>query len=102
MNIDEYCEIFSNKSYATKQEVAKALHIGSNIDGFWNNILAYRSNFARKLNLRNIERTPFNIVLTPLILNNVNSIERKLSKLMIKYEKLGPNEIGRASCRERV
>lgn len=99
MNIDEYCEIFSNKSYATKQEVAKALHIGSNIDGFWNNILAYRSNFARKLNLRDIERTPFNIVLTPLILNNVNSIERKLSKLMIRYEKLGPNDVARFSLR---
>lgn len=89
---------FSNKMYATKLDVSRTLGI-SQIDTIWSNIVSYRSHFTNQLEIRNIERTPFNIVLTPLILQNVTSIERKLTKAMVRYAKLSMQDITRYDLR---
>ncbi len=78
---------FSEKTYATKQEVSRALGI-SNIDDIWNKILAYRSTFHRSLTLRNIEKTPYHVTLTPTISTNLVALERKLIKGVLKFAKI--------------
>ncbi|MGM9857696.1 MAG: hypothetical protein ACI311_00350 [Bacilli bacterium] len=86
-NNDELSIKFSNTTYATKQEVAKALNINA-IDDIWNRIISYRSLFNKTLTVRNIDRTPYNITLTPSITTKVNAIERKFVKATLAYSKI--------------
>ena len=90
-NNDDLSIRFSNTIYATKQDVAKALNINA-IDDIWNRIISYRSSFNKSLILRNIERTPYSVTLTPSINNKLNIIERKLTKAILKYSKLDEDE----------
>ena len=90
-NNDDLSIRFSNTVYATKQDVAKALNINA-IDDIWNRIISYRSSFNKSLILRNIERTPYSVTLTPSINNKLNVIERKLTKAILKYSKLDEDE----------
>lgn len=83
---DELCIRFSDYTYATKQEVSKALGI-SMVDDIWNRIIQYRSTFHRRLSLRNIEKSPYHVTLTPTIGNKLTSIERKFNKFILKYLK---------------
>lgn len=78
---------FSEEMYASKNDVSRILKI-SQIDSIWSNILKYRSQFTHVLDLRNIDKTPFNLVLTPTIMMRVNKVERKLIKLMVKFMRL--------------
>jgi len=89
---------FSDETYATKLEVSKALGT-SLVDTIWSNIIAYRSHFTRVLSLRNIEKTPFNIVLTPTIMDRCTSLERKLSKVLLRYSRLAPDAPGKKKIR---
>ena len=73
---------YSNDIYATRKQVSQMLGISS-IDKFWNDIISYRSHYTLSLNLRNIERMPMNLVLSPKILDDLVAKERKLSKLMV-------------------
>lgn len=84
---EELCIRFSEKSYATKQEVSRALSL-SNIDDIWNKILLYRSNFHRSLIVRNIEKVPYNLTLTPTIGTNVVNLERKMIKALLQFAKI--------------
>ena len=77
---------FTDEMYATKDDVKKALNM-SNIDSIWNKVNMYRSYYAKQTGLNNIERVPFNIVLPPKLTNQIVSLEKKLSKLLIKYSK---------------
>ena len=77
---------FTDEMYATKDEVKHALNI-SNIDSIWEKINNYRSYYLKQTSLRNVERVPFSIVLPPRIMFEVVSIEKKLSKLLIKYSR---------------
>lgn len=89
---------FSNKTYATKAEVSRVLGI-SQVDTIWSSIISYRSHFTSNLDLRNIERTPFNFVMTPLIAQRVTNVERKLTKAMVKYSRLSLQDLTRYNLR---
>ena len=86
-NSDELSIKFSNTIYATKQEVAKELNINA-IDDIWNRIISYRSLFNKALSVRNIDRTPYSITLTPTITTKVNAIERKFVKAILAINKI--------------
>lgn len=77
---------FTDEFYATKDDVKKALNM-SNIDSIWNKVNLYRSYYTKQTGLSNIERVPFNVVLPPRLTNQIVSIEKKLSKALIKYSK---------------
>ena len=85
---------FSDETYATKFEVSKALGT-SLVDTIWSNILNYRSHFTRVLSLRNIEKNPLNVVLTPSILERCNALERKLNKVFLRYARMDENDPGK-------
>ena len=89
---------FSNELYATRAEVSQYLGI-SNIDVIWSSITNYRSTYTIGLSIRNVERMPYNIVLTPKILDHLTTIERRLSKIMVKYGKLNDNDYVKYSVR---
>jgi hypothetical protein len=81
---------FSDEMYATKDEVKRALNI-SNIDSIWEKINVYRSYYMKQTPLRNVERVPFSVVLPPRLQTEVIKLEKKLSKLLIKYSRHGTN-----------
>ena len=81
---------FTEEKYATKSEVSKELNIHF-IDSIWSNILAYRANFNRYLNLRTIENTRITFCSCPTISEKVNEAERKLTNLLGQYSKLTNN-----------
>jgi hypothetical protein len=54
MGNDDLAIRFSNETYATRSEVAKALHT-SLIDSIWTNIIKYRGQFTRYLSLHAID-----------------------------------------------
>lgn len=85
---------FSDETYATKFEVSRALGT-SLVDTIWSNILNYRSHFTRVLSLRNIEKNPLNVVLTPSILERCNALERKLNKVFLRYARMDENDPGK-------
>lgn len=78
---------YSNDMYATKKQVSDAMRTPL-IDNIWNNIVEYRSNFSTVLSLKHITGTKFNICFTPAISSRINNIERKMSKLVLAYNKL--------------
>ena len=48
---------FTEETYATKDDVKKALNISS-IDSIWDKITQFRSFYTKQIELRNIERIP--------------------------------------------
>ena len=78
---------FTDESYATKDEVKKALNISS-IDSIWDKVIQYRTYYTKQLPLRNIEYVPFNIVLPQYLLNKVIKIEKRISSSLVKYIQL--------------
>ena len=74
---------FTDESYATKDEVKKALNISS-IDSIWDKVIQYRTYYTKQLPLRNIEYVPFNIVLPQYLLNKVIKIEKRISSSLVK------------------
>ena len=77
---------FTDEMYATKDDVKKALNM-SNIDSIWNKVNLYRSYYTRQTGLKNVERVPFNVELPPKLTYQIVSLEKRLSKLLIKYSK---------------
>ncbi len=78
---------FSNDIYATQQDVIDALQM-RNIDSVWGKILEYRNFFSMSLNLNNADGKNYSVVLTPVISQKVNAIERRLFKAMSNFENL--------------
>ena len=74
---------FTNEVYATRAEVSKALNIPF-IDKIWNEILEYRSQFAVNLPLNNVDGGRYSVCLAPNVTNKINSVERKITKLILK------------------
>ncbi len=87
MGNDDLAIRFSNETYATRSEVAKALHT-SLIDSIWTNIIKYRGQFTRYLSLHAIDHGQLTLVLTPHIADCVNAIERKLMKAWLRLNKV--------------
>lgn len=77
---------FTDEFYATKDDVKKALNM-SNIDSIWTKVNTYRAYYTKQTGLSNIERVPFNVVLPPKLTNQIVSLEKKLSKVLVKYSK---------------
>lgn len=77
---------FSEEMYATKEDVKRELRI-SLVDNFWNDILDYRENFMRPLSLYDAEQKGLYLTMCGLVQNQVNQIERKLSKNMMQFNK---------------
>lgn len=80
---------FTENKYATKNEVARELKM-SLIDNIWSNILSYRSNFNRYLNIRSIERSQLIICMCHTISAQNSNIETKLSRLITRKNELNP------------
>ncbi|HBD06238.1 MAG TPA: hypothetical protein DCY93_02375 [Firmicutes bacterium] len=78
---------FTEEAYATKEEVGQAYNT-SLIDSIWDRIIKYRSLYSIDLNLRNIDKSPFNLTLTKTLQARISSCERKIVKIFIKYDKL--------------
>ncbi len=76
---------FSSESYATKEEVKLSLNMTS-VDSIWEQINIYRSYYLVPLNLRNIERIPFNVCISPKLSRLFISLEKKLAKILTKYQ----------------
>lgn len=76
---------FSSESYATKEEVKLSLNMTS-VDSIWEQINIYRSYYLVPLNLRNIERIPFNVCISPKLSRLFISLEKKLAKILMKYQ----------------
>lgn len=74
---------FTEETYATKDDVKKALNISS-IDSIWDKITQFRSFYTKQIELRNIERIPLSIVLPPKLTSKIVNLEKKLSKYLIK------------------
>ena len=68
---------FTEETYATRAEVAKALNTNL-IDGFWNNILMYRRQYMRATSLTDISKARYQITFSPSIIEKCNIIEQKL------------------------
>ena len=75
---------FTDDMYATKDDVKKALNMSS-IDSIWDKVISFRAYYTRQIELNNVERIPFSVVLPPKITSRIVSLEKKLSKLLIKY-----------------
>lgn len=80
MNGHELGIRFTNEKYATKSEVSKELQI-SLIDKIWNEILEYRSYFNEILRIKTIDGPNFSICMFPSLMNRINKIEKRISKL---------------------
>ena len=75
---------FTDELYATREDIKKALNISS-IDSIWDKVSQFRAYYTRQVDLKNIERVPFSIVLPPKISSKIVSLEKKLTKLLIKF-----------------
>ena len=75
---------FSDEKYSTRAEVASAL--GTNlIEPFWNNILLYRKQFRRQINVFDITKVPFTITYVPKLLERIESLEEKVSEYIVSF-----------------
>lgn len=74
---------WSEEKYATKDEVRDAYNM-SMIDNIWKQIIDYRRLYTKTLDLHNIDRTPYMVVVTQAIQLKVASVERRLSRILVK------------------
>lgn len=81
---------WSEEKYATKDEVKEGYNM-TMIDGIWSKIVEYRRIFTRTLDLHNIDRVPYMVVLTQSVQLKVASIERRLSKILVKSHDMDIN-----------
>ena len=80
---------FSGKNmYATKRQVSRELGIHS-IDGIWDTVVQYRSNFATNLELVSTDQTAYVLCQTPYITNLVGQFDSKLNSVFLKFVQLG-------------
>lgn len=79
---------FSEETYATKDEV-KAAYNMTMIDHLWEKVVLYRKNYSHLLCLKNADNNPFTLVLTRAIQSQLGIAERRLSKVLCRYNSLG-------------
>ena len=88
MNNAQLAIKFSNEKYCTRKDVVEAMKTPL-IDSIWNTVLEYRSNFSVVLPLKHMNNTAYSVCLTPTMVEHVNSVERKLMRIMAEYTKIG-------------
>lgn len=82
---------FTEEKYATKEEV-KAAYNMSMIDDIWAKVISYRNNFSHQLGLFNIDNVPLYFVMTKTLQAKISYIERKLSKVLVRFFALSASE----------
>lgn len=94
MNNDALAIRYTDENYLSRQELARTL--GTNlIDPFWSAILQYRNRFAQNLNLYDVSKNAYKLILTSslndksiLIDENLNKVYKELDELKSdSYEK---------------
>jgi hypothetical protein len=90
MSNQELAIRFTEETYASRSDIAKVL--GTTIvDTIWQSVIQYRQPFLRYLAVKNIEKIPLFIVLTPAMLEKLNHIERQCVKAMVRLGKISPS-----------
>lgn len=78
---------YTDEMYATHLDLQKNLHTSLTGD-FWNDIVAYRSAYQKKILLKTIGNIPFYYVETPALLARYRAFEDKLASYQASYEEL--------------
>ncbi len=87
MSNQELAIRFTEETYASRSDIAKVL--GTTIvDTIWQSVIQYRQPFLRYLAVKNIERNPLFIVLSPAIMEKLNHLDRQMAKAMVKLGKI--------------
>lgn len=85
---------FSDEKYCTRAEVASTL--GTNlIEPIWNDILLYRKQFRKQINVYDITKVPFTITYVPSILKRLNDLEEKTSEYIVSFGGLSDGSTSR-------
>ena len=75
---------FSEENYCTRPEVANAL--GTNlIEPIWNQIILYRKQYRKQINVYDISKVPFTIAYVPTILDRIEKLEEKISEYIVSF-----------------
>jgi len=85
---------FSDEKYCTRPEVASAL--GTNlIEPIWNEILLYRKQFRRQLNVFDIMKVPFTIAYVPSLNERIEKCEEAISEYIVNFGGLQDGSISK-------
>ena len=85
---------FSDEKYCTRPEVASAL--GTNlIEPIWNEILLYRKQFRRQLNVFDIMKVPFTIAYVPSLCEKIERCEEAISEYIVNFGGLQDGSISK-------
>ena len=85
---------FSDENYSTRPEVAAAL--GTNlIEPIWNDILLYRKQFRKQINVFDITKVPFTITYVPKLLEKIESLEKTISEYIVSFGGLSEGSVAK-------
>ena len=83
---------FSDENYSTRPEVANAL--GTNlIEPIWNNILLYRKQYRKQINVYDITKVPFTITYVPKLVERIENVEQDISEYIVSFGGLNDGSI---------
>lgn len=85
---------FSDENYSTRPEVAEAL--GTNlIEPIWNDILLYRKQFRKQINVFDITKVPFTITYVPKLAERIESLEEAISEYIVSFGGLNDGSVAK-------
>lgn len=85
---------FSDENYSTRPEVAEAL--GTNlIEPIWNEILLYRKQYRKQINVFDITKVPFTITYVPKITERIESLEEAISEYIVSFGGLNDGSVAK-------
>jgi hypothetical protein len=87
MSEKDLAHYYTDENYLSRTELIGALKT-SLIDGYWNDILAYRSKYAKKLGYRSINNVGFYYTATPVITEKISTIELSCARLVNTIKKM--------------
>ena len=85
---------FSDENYSTRTEVSKALDT-SLIDKIWEDILLYRKQFRKQINLVDITKVPYTITYLPSLIEKIEKVEEQISEYIVAFGGLDEGKVGR-------
>lgn len=87
MNNDALAIRYTDENYLSRQELARTL--GTNlIDPFWSAILQYRNRFAQNLNLYDVSKNAYKLILTSSLNDKSILIDEKINKVYKELDEL--------------
>ena len=85
---------FSDENYSTRPEVAEAL--GTNlIEPIWNEILLYRKQYRKQINVFDITKVPFTITYVPKLAERIESLEEAISEYIVSFGGLNDGSVAK-------